>query len=117
MQKPSLTPDVTIADIVSKLENPDAYVADVLGNMLDLKKTKGTAFVRIGTTGRGIAPHYRVSPDSRPMLDDLEGSFERGDLEALFVAFHGRRYKRLPWGSREMRRENWSSGQMSYDEV
>jgi hypothetical protein len=40
MQKPSLTPDVTIADIISQLDDPEAYVCEVFANMHDLKRRR-----------------------------------------------------------------------------
>ena len=107
-----LAANATIADIITKLDNPVEYVRSVLGNMLDCNKEHGEAFVRIGTTGRGIVPHYRVEPK---LNIDV---FENDDLWAAhFVAFHGRNHKRLDWGLRELRVENWSRGNMSYKEV
>ena len=40
MQKPSLTPDVTIADVISQLDDREAYVCEVFANMHDLKRRR-----------------------------------------------------------------------------
>ena len=112
MASVKLDDDATIADITTKLDNPTEYVRGVFGNMVDCNKEHGTALVRIGTTGRGIVPHYRVEPEFT-----LE-SFGDEDLWTThFVAFHGRNHKRLDWGFGELRGEHWSGGKMSYEEV
>jgi len=111
MNKP-LADNVTIADIATRLNRPDEYMRRVLGNMSSCKKKHGAAFVRIGTTGRGLAPHYRVEP---------EFEFEKildGDLwDAQFVAYHGRSHKQLSWGFGELRDDHWSVDKMSFEEV
>ena len=40
MQKLSLTPYVTIADIISQLDDPEVYVYEVFANMHDLKRRR-----------------------------------------------------------------------------
>src|SRR5215468_945288 len=64
MKKSSLPDDVSIADIVWYLTDPIEYLRSVVGNMYECKKRKGfendDPVVRIGTTGKGRAPHYRV---------------------------------------------------------
>src|ERR1700675_142568 len=102
MQAPFLALDTTIADIARTLANPKAYVRGVFENMHACKQEKGSAFVRIGTTGRGIVPHYRVSPDTHQMLDDEVLLNPQDDRWSdLFVAFNGRNHRRLPWASKE----------------
>lgn len=110
MTKPSLE-DAVIADIVVSLDNPIGYVRGVLGRMFECEKENGSAIVRIGTTGRGKSPHYRVEP---------ELSFDSFNPEARdkhFAAFHGRSHKKLDWGYDELRGEHWSSKEMTLEEV
>lgn len=70
------------------------------------------AFVRLGTTGRGVAPHYRVEPEF-----DLEVFVDDDRWAAHFVAYHGRSHKQLPWGFGELRGEHWSDSKLSFEEV
>jgi hypothetical protein len=104
--------DAKISDIIAKLDSPIEYVRRVLGNMGSCRKKHGTAFVRIGTTGRGVVPHYRVGPEF-----SLEVFNDNDVLAAQFVAFLGRSHKQLPWGFGELNGDNWSLGRMNYDEV
>jgi hypothetical protein len=82
--------DAIIADIIEDLRDPLDYVRRVLGNMHEFRQEHGSAAVRIGTTGRGIVPHYRIEPPDRPFLEDMD---------LYYVAFDGRSHKRLPWGT------------------
>ena len=97
--------------------------------MLACKKEHGTAFVRIGTTGRGIVPHYRVEPElTKEHIKEMDKAFkhyvaeEKEDawkmiLPTQFVAYHGSNHKRLDWGIRELQPVHWSMGRMSYEDV
>jgi hypothetical protein len=112
MARAKLADNATIEEIIDYLDNPVEYVRGVFGNMHKCKKDHGTAFVKIGTTGSGIAPHYRVEPEWQ--LDD----FSRDELfDAHFVAYNDRNHKALDWGFRELRSEHWSENKMSYDDV
>ena len=112
MGKHELAGKSTICDIIEKLDDPEEYLRSVLENMLACRKKHGTAFVRIGTTGRGIAPHYQVAPEF------TWDSFAKEELlAAQFVAFHGRSHKQFNWGIEELQLEHWSDGTMSFDEV
>jgi len=106
-----LPENATVASVIQTLDKPEDYVRGVLGNMLGHKKQYGDSQVRIGTTGRGIAPHYQVEP-AVSIEDPLAG-------DAFFkeVAFHGRSHEGLPWGVREIKDEHWSTAAMKYAEV
>jgi hypothetical protein len=103
-----LAPVATVADIVPTLGKPVPYVRGILQNMHECKLEKGSARVRIGTTGRGIVPHYRVELDHGKILEDRD---------AFFVAYHGTNHKILEWGLEGLRFRHWSSRAMSYDQV
>jgi hypothetical protein len=107
-----LSHKATIADIISTLNKPVEYVRGVFGNMVDCKKEHGNAFVRIGKTGRGISPHYRVEPELSPYAID-----DAFDPIVEFTAFDGRNHKKLDWEWPEVRGHHWSSETMSYEEV
>ena len=131
MSADRLADNVTIADLTASntLDDPVEYVRQVFGNMIDCRRQWGTAFVRIGTTGRGIAPNYRVAPEApeTPGLDTGEGvQAAIEEIEALsksidrhgqYAAFHGRSHRQLQWGTKELREEHWSAARMSHDEV
>jgi len=52
--------DATIADVVGTLNKPLEYVRRVLERMWECKRQFGIALVRIGVTGEGRTPNYRV---------------------------------------------------------
>lgn len=64
MANRTISNDAIISDIVASLDNAESYVRAVFGNMVDYRKTHGTAFVRIGTTGQGVVPHYRIQKEN-----------------------------------------------------
>jgi hypothetical protein len=107
--------DVVISDILHTLDRPEQYVRRVFGNMVEYRKEHGTAVVRIGRTGRGIAPHYRVQVE-HSAIGEVAGHFN-DDPSEYFMAFHGRSHQQLEWGARELRTEHWSSRAMIYDDV
>jgi len=121
----SLRSDATLVDLIGTLKDPESYLCGVLQNMSAWKKANGSAYVNVGTTGRGVVPHYRVGPSfdglefgknldmSNP--DDL-GEFLR-EYSKHCNAFHGSSHKRLEWGVMELRNGSWSSCQMSYADV
>ena len=111
----AISNDAIISDIVPTLDNAEEYVRRVFENMVEYRKTHGTAFVRVGTTGRGIAPHYRVQKEHSATKEFV--GYTLDDASGYFMAFHGRNHKQLEWGARELRTEHWSSRAMSYDEV
>lgn len=107
---PTLHRDVIISDIVPNLERAEEYIRRVLGQMSACKKAHGTAEVRLGITGQGIAPHYRVEPTLD--MDTFNGNFED-----YFAPFHGRSHEKLDWGPFDLKTDHWSDKVMSYDEV
>src|ERR1700733_8502472 len=99
-----ISPDATIADVMPTLSNPDGYVSGVLGRLHECKVAHGNAAVRIGTTGRGLIPYYRVVfSNSSTGLEEIFGAFY-GDNHAAFKTY-------------ESPSQTWSSASMSYDEV
>jgi hypothetical protein len=55
-----ISEEATIADIVGTLNKPEDYVRCVLEHLWACKREHGSASVRIGVTGEGRAPNYRV---------------------------------------------------------
>jgi len=57
---PNLSADATIADIMSSLATPEDYLRRVIGTFYQMQKAHGNVTVRIGVTGQGKMPHYRI---------------------------------------------------------
>jgi len=58
-----LPKDATIAVIVGRLRDPVEFVRRVLENMKECEGRFGKpVVVRIGVTGEGVVPHYRIEP-------------------------------------------------------
>lgn len=102
-----------VADVLPTLQNPESYLRKMLHNMMLCKERHGSACVCIGTTGHGIAPHYRVKPED----DYIEKILNDENTEAYFVAYHGRSHKQLAWGSEELKAQHWSGHSTSLDDV
>src|SRR5258706_7725108 len=103
-----ITEETTIADVLDNLTDWEKYLIGVLKNMGEFKKQNQlhNAFVAIGTTGGGKAPHYRIFPSN----DSLDEMF-------YFTAYHGRSHAQLKLGPKELQDENWSNRKISYAEV
>lgn len=114
-----MPPDATLAYVMSTLERPEDYVCGMLRNLCDCKREHGSASVRIGTTGFGVSPHYRIEFPSQA-LPRFKARFKVG----IFGAFDGRSHKLIEWideasqldGSILMD-EHWSTRPMSIDDV
>ena len=121
MARPKLRPDDEIADVAPGLAKPTDYVRSVFGNMHAYKKEFGSAFVRIGVTGKGRSPHYRIepAPDQYAFLSRIENLMNvNADAVAVyFRAFNGVNHKPLPWGIGELQGEHWSTAYSSYESV
>jgi hypothetical protein len=64
-----LAPDSTITDVTSKLVNPIAYLGIMLDRLVETQRPD--AAVRIGVTGNGSYPFYRIvrqAPDGREVV-------------------------------------------------
>ncbi len=105
-----------ISDIVDSLDDAEAYVRGVLENMYLCRKEHGSALVRVGITGRGIFPHYRVAPAGDQSGDVSIGGLKKF-LDNNFVAYNGRNHEELPWDFLELKEVHWSEAAMEIDEV
>lgn len=76
--------DATIADILGRLNKPEDYVRSVLANAWNCKRKVGSASVRIGITGEGRAPNYR-----------LEYTKDGMSCPAVFEVYNGLSHKSI----------------------
>lgn len=86
--------------MLARLGDRDAYVRNVLDTMRKLARQNGPVVVRIGITGTGTRPSYRV--------DRADGS--------VLAAFDAQTHE--PFTDVDVSgRENWSTGAMTFQEV
>jgi hypothetical protein len=107
MSAARLASDATIVDIVRSLNKPESYVRGVLENLYACKRALNDAQVRIGITGQGKVPHYRVEPL-------WAGSALREDSH-VFGVFNGWNHKPLSDGPST--HVCWSTEAMELDEI
>jgi hypothetical protein len=116
----SLPSDVVLTDDAIRLKHPVRYVRQVLGNMFDFKKEHGEVHLRLGTTGTGSAPHYRLQKDptnAGASVGEIVAHLHDGSDAEYFSAFSGLNHKLIEWGKDELIISNWSKRSMSLDEV
>lgn len=106
----------TVRDVVATLNDPEDYVRGVFGNMMAFRRRRIEPAVRIGATGEGLMPHYRIEPAStgnslKAMADDI-GSF----IEHV-IAFNGRNHRDMNWTAFQLQGDNWCRAVMSVDEI
>ena len=117
MPQEHIPKDATINDVVEKMRRPDEYVRQLLGHMHKLKSESPNLVVRIGVTGRGVAPHYRI--DRRSVGTAIFGDGPMIEFTPL-AAFHGSSHEPLvPEGEEPdiLREEHWSTAHMTFEEV
>ncbi|MDO8943450.1 MAG: hypothetical protein Q7U75_09720, partial [Desulfobacterales bacterium] len=56
----------TLLDERQRLAKPEEYVRQVLSNMVPLQRKHDGVIVRIGITGTGAFPNYRIDLPSDP---------------------------------------------------
>ncbi|RDC60877.1 hypothetical protein HME9302_02093 [Alteripontixanthobacter maritimus] len=101
MTTKAIPDDAIIADVLPTLNDREEYVRVVLGNLHECQKEHDTCSVRIGITGEGKAPYYRID------YTDTDGSMGLYDSYAGKIAGKGM----------DTHEDTWSSRSMSKDEV
>ena len=97
----SLPKDATLRSILPRLSDADDFVCQAYGVLHSAAKEHGDVVMRLGVTGTGKLPNYRVDSTSGQPLTAIDGNF------------HG------PWpdGVDFTAPTNWSSATMSKREV
>lgn len=120
-----LPSDATLRYIVNsgRLNKPSDWICALLKNLHALPKVRGPYCVRIGLSGTGHSPNYRIEPISEPEKtpeDDIASPFNIPETPhwayrvALNTAYNGRGHKKLMSG---LNQENWSSETNSEQEI
>jgi hypothetical protein len=107
---PSLMGDSVISEVVNSMDRPIQYVWGVLRNMNRHGEGNGELHVRIGITGRGRAPKYRIER-WRGGLYPL-----RREGEILGV-FDGRSHRSIEETNNAANQRNWSTSSATKSEV
>jgi hypothetical protein len=111
-----LPPNAAVTDVLATLARPTDYLRGMLANLYECKRQRGSARARIGITGDGIAPHYRI-----------DFSFQENSLgfkHGIFGAFDGRSHKLIAWIDEASQDDgsvlvsgHWSTRAMTVEEV
>jgi hypothetical protein len=112
MRAVAMRTDARIEDVLDTLADPEEFVRGILESFFREKFNRDEATVRIGTSGRGIWPHY--SGEEGEVETPLpSGKTVRGYRHRAI--FHGRSHK--PILEDEARGINWSSAAATFAEV
>ena len=101
MPQASISKDATIENVLPTLQKPEEYVRVILENLYKCEREHQTCSVRIGITGEGKAPYYRID------YLDQDGSL------GLFGSFSGK----VAGQGIETHEETWSNKSMTKSEV
>ncbi|MBA3040409.1 MAG: hypothetical protein KJ670_00715 [Alphaproteobacteria bacterium] len=97
----SIPVNSTVASVWDTLKNPRQYVAGVRQKLMTCAKRNGNAEVKIGVTGRGYQPCYRVT-------------YKMGDAEHICGSYWD---NHQPLEREDALNQNWATASMSADEV
>jgi hypothetical protein len=109
-----MRPDACIEDAFPTLPNPEEYVRGILESSVSEKFNRDEAVVRIGTSGKGVQPHYSIEEGEGSHTCTLpNGMTMRGYRHR--AVFHGRSHK--PILEDEFKGKSWSSSTATYADV
>ncbi len=105
-----ITPSSRVSDLINVLSDPVAYVSGVLSNFAFYGYDRDASTVRIGITGTGIFPNYKIEEPSVP------GQFDMIAIPGR--TFSGRNHRQMTeLDDHERHDENWSTARMSFAEL
>ncbi len=102
MSGKSLAADATLETVWGSLREPDNFIAGVMMSMSRLRSRGEDVVVRIGITGTGYQPNYRVEDDRR---------------EEPNVAYNGANHQPFPDDEQLPTHQTWSSRTMGYGQL
>lgn len=102
MSRTPIARDATITDVLRTLADPEEYVRRVLSTVSSIRSKHGSVVVRIGVTGNGFLPNYRIdhSGTSCEPINAFDGATHKPFTDVANIDT-----------------ENWSTCSMTYDEV
>lgn len=112
-----LAPDARISDIIHTLPDPIDYISGVVRNFILLGYDRETSKIRIGTTGAGIFPNYKIEkPSIQTTITLLSKPLELTCTPASTLS--GRNHREMTeLDDLERRDENWSTATISFAEL
>lgn len=108
MARVKLERNATIETVIATVRKPEDYVCGVLDKLYACRREHGAAAVRIGITGRGIVPYYRIVHGAQA------GCPDRNDQ--IYGAFYDNHRPLEAATSSEMN-GHWSDNFMTFEEV
>ena len=124
-----LPSDANVTFLVNNglLYKPSDWLPSMYGNFRKLQKQYGVSCVRIGLSGTGHSPNYRIEPISKPSSatkEEFDDAMIRGGshpqvdyLIARNTAFNGRSHKKPDNLQGSLNQENWSSSVCTEDDI
>ena len=97
-----LPPDSTLRTVKPRLTNAENFVRQAFGLMHSTQQATGPILMRLGITGSGRLPNYRL---------------EQVADGAIIDAIDGNTHKSWPEGSQFEGAKNWSTATMTIGEV
>jgi hypothetical protein len=106
-----------ISDVIRVLSDPVEYVSRVMGNFVFYGYDPETSAIRIGVTGMGIFPNYKIEEPSVPITVKV-----RSHLFVMTATpariFNGRSHRGMTeLDDHERHDENWSTATVSFAEL
>ena len=101
MARTVIPTNAVIEDVLPTLSNAEEYVRVVLDNLYKCERDHASCTVRIGITGEGKAPYYRIDYTNEDGSTGLFGSFA-GKIAGKGIETH---------------EETWSDRSMTKEEV
>jgi len=119
----SLEHDARVSDLLNRLDDPTGYVQGVLGNFVSCGFDPQTCKIRIGITGEGVAPNYKIEEPPRSETLRIKTGDSEKPFDATFTVipgktFSGRHHRELiELDDMERRDEHWSTASMTFAEL
>lgn len=106
-----------ISDLIHALCDPLEYVSGVISNFALYGYDRETSAIRIGVTGAGLFPNYKIEKPSVPVtVTALSRQYEMTMTPAS--TFSGRNHREMTeLDDHERHDENWSTDAMSFAEL
>ncbi len=107
----SIASNARINDLVHLLSDPVAYVRGVLWNFDHFRYDPETSVIRVGTTGAGRHPNYKIEKPSAPVTIELQNRrFKFTVTVTPAHTFSGRNHREMTeLDDCERHDEHWSS--------
>src|SRR5712692_1951203 len=109
--------DSRISDLVHVLSAPLEYVSGVVSNFVLYGYDRETSAIRIGVTGEGIFPNYKIEEPSVSVTITVR-SCQIEMTKTPARTFSGRNNREMAeLDDHERHDKNWSTKTMSFDEL